>query len=89
MAERSTKGKPVRVTVRFSDGTGIPGVPDGSPGANPHGLAGRFHLPEEGSTDIVSNTYNGFAVSTAEDSLALLRAVAESGPDAPKPKPIE
>jgi len=83
------QGKPVRVTVRFSDSTGIPTVPDGAPGANPHGLAVRFHLPEGGSTDIVSNAYNGFAVSTAEDFVALLQALAGSGPDAPKPKPIE
>jgi catalase len=83
------EGKPVRVTVRFSDSTGIPTVPDGSPSANPHGLAVRFHLPEGGSTDIVSNAYNGFAVSTAEEFLALLQALAESGQDVPKPKPIE
>ena len=83
------RGKPVRVTVRFSDSTGIPTVPDGSPDANPHGLAVRFHLSQGGGTDIVSNAYNGFAVSTAEDFLALLQALAGSGPDAPKPKPIE
>jgi len=81
--------RPVRVTVRFSDSTGIPTVPDGSPGASPHGLAVRFHLADGGSTDIVSNAYNGFAVSTAEDFLALLQALAGSGPDVPKPKPIE
>ena len=79
--------KPVRVTLRFSDGTGIPTVPDGSPGANPHGLAIRFHLPEGSNTDIVSNAYNGFAVSTAEDFLALLKALAGSGPDAPSQNP--
>jgi catalase len=81
--------KPVRVTVRFSDGTGIPNVADGSPAANPHGLAVRFHLPDGGSTDILANAYNGFAVSTAEDFLALFQALAASGPDAPKPKPID
>ena len=52
-------------------------------------MAVRFHLPEGGSTDIVSNAFNGFAVATAEDFLALLQAVAASGPDAPKPTPIE
>jgi catalase len=83
------QGKPVRVTVRFSDSTGNPGVPDGAAISNPHGFAVRFHLPEGGSTDIVSNAYNGFAVSTAEDFLDLLRALAASGPDAPKPRPIE
>ena len=38
---------------------------------------------------IISNAYNGFAVSTAEDFLAILQALAGSGPNAPKPKPIE
>ena len=37
--------KPVRVTVRFSDSTGIPDIPDGIPDAGPHGMAVRFHLP--------------------------------------------
>jgi len=50
------QGKPVRVTVRFSDSTGIANVPDAAPAANPHGMAVRFHLPEGGSTDIVSNS---------------------------------
>jgi catalase len=80
--------KPVRVTVRFSDSTGIPNIPDGIPDASPHGMAVRFHLPV-GSTDIVANAFNGFAVATPEDFLALLRAVSETGPDAPKPTPIE
>jgi len=83
------QGKPVRVTVRFSDSAGIPDVPDAAPASSPHGMAVRFHLADGGSTDIVSNAYNGFAVSTAEEFLAFLRAVSESGPDAPKPKPIE
>jgi catalase len=82
------QGKPVRVTVRFSDSTGIPDIPDGIPNASPHGMAVKFHLAE-GSTDIVSNAFNGFAVATAEDFLALLRAVSESGPNAPKPTPID
>ena len=64
-------------------------MPDGFPVANPHGLAVRFHLPEGGSTDIVTNAFNGFAVANGEDFLAFLRAVAESGPNAPKPTPIE
>jgi catalase len=51
-------------------------------------MAVKFHLAE-GSTDIVTNAFNGFAVANGEDFLALLRAVAESGPDVPKPKPIE
>jgi catalase len=82
------QGKAVRVTVRFSDGTGVPNIPDGVPDASPHGMAVKFHLPEA-STDIVSNAYNGFAVATPEEFLALLRAVSETGPKATKPTPIE
>src|SRR5690348_11654016 len=31
-------GSMIPITVRFSDGGGLPTVPDGSPGANPHGM---------------------------------------------------
>ncbi len=79
----------VEVTVRFSDSTGLPDVPDGAAGASPHGMAARFHLPGGGSTDIVSNAFNGFAVGSGDDFLALLRAVAESGKDAPKPTALD
>jgi catalase len=81
--------KPVTVTVRFSDSTGLPDVPDGAAGASPHGMAVRFHLPGGGSTDIVSNAFSGFAVATGEDFLALLQAVAKSGKDAPKPTALD
>ncbi len=82
------QGKSVRVTVRFSDSTGIPDIPDGVPEAGPRGMAVKFHLPD-GTTDIVANAFNGFAVATPEDFVALLRAVAASGPGAPKPTPVE
>src|SRR5262249_28172900 len=48
-----------------------------------------FHLPGGGSTDILANAFNGFAVATGEDFLAFLEAVAASGKDAPKPTPVE
>jgi catalase len=75
----------VKVTVRFSDGTGVPDIPDGVPEAGPRGMAVRFHLPEGDSTDIVANAFNGFAVATGEEFLEFLKAVAASGKDAPKP----
>src|SRR5205085_12456308 len=34
------------VTVRFSNGTGFPQIPDNDPNANPRGCAIRFHLAE-------------------------------------------
>jgi catalase len=83
------QGKPVKATVRFSDSTGIPDIPDGLPDAGPRGMAVRFHLPDGGSTDILANTFNGFAVATGEDFLAFLKAVAASGKDAPKPTALE
>src|ERR1700751_349550 len=38
-------GRSIPVTVRFSDGNGMPNVADGSPAANPHGMAIKYHLP--------------------------------------------
>src|SRR5262249_16028845 len=81
--------RPVRVTVRFSDSTGIPDIPYGIPGPGPRGMAVRFPLPGGGLTDVVTNAFNGFAVANGEDLLAFLRAVAESKPGAPKPTPLE
>ena len=77
-------GPPVQVTVRFSDSTGLPALPDGSPEANPHGMAIKFY-DANGDVDVVTNSLEFFPVATGEDFLALLTALAESGPDAPKP----
>ena len=79
----------VAVTVRFSDPTGVPNMPDADPHASPHGIAIRFELPGGANADIVSISANSFPVSTPEDFLAMLQAVAASGPDAAKPTPIE
>lgn len=79
----------VPVTVRFSDATGVPNIPDASANANPHGIAIRFQLPDGAYTDIVSISVNGFPAANPEDFLGLLNAVAASGPDAPKPTPVE
>jgi catalase len=81
--------KSVPVLVRFSDTTGVPTMPDADPNASPHGIAIRFTLPDGGYTDIVSISANGFPVATPEDFLAFLQAAAKSGPDAPKPTPVE
>lgn len=81
--------KPVPVTVRFSNTTGVPMMPDAAPDASPHGMAIRFALPDGSSTDIVSISASTFPVATPEDFLALLQAIAASGPNAPKPTPVE
>lgn len=77
------------VVVRFSDATGVPTIPDADGNAFPKGIAIRFTLPDSTTTDIVSISTNGFPAATPEDFLGLLNAVAASGPDAPKPAPIE
>jgi catalase len=81
-------GAPLPVTVRFSDATGIPQIPDNNPNAAPRGMAIRFTLPK-GYTDIVANSHNGFVVGTGEDFLAFLKAVAATTPTSPHPSPIE
>ena len=83
------KGPVVPVTVRLSDGTGVPQINDDNPHASPRGMAVRFALPGGGFTDIVANSHNGFFVGTAEDFLAFLKAVAATKPDSPHPSPIE
>ncbi|WP_406695283.1 catalase family peroxidase [Singulisphaera sp. Ch08] len=80
---------PVKTTVRFSDGTGLPDVPDGFPDAGPRGMAVRFHLSEGGVTDIVTNAFNGFPVSDGEEFLAFFRAIAATKPGSPKPTPLD
>src|SRR4029453_2846898 len=44
-------GTTLPVTVRFSDSGGLPTIPDGTPNANPHGMAIKFHLPDGGESD--------------------------------------
>jgi catalase len=82
-------GSPIPVTVRFSDSTGIPNLPDGSALANPHGMAIKFHIPDGGETDMVINSLKFFPVSSGADFRDMLLAVAESPPGAPKPTKLE
>jgi catalase len=83
------RGPAVPVTVRLSDGTGVPQIPDNNPNASPRGMAVRFALPGGAFTDIVANSHNGFFVGTADDFLAFLKAVAATTPASPHPSPIE
>lgn len=89
IAPHFNSSKPVPVLVRFSNGTGVPTLPDADPNGSPHGIAIRFQLPGGESTDIVSISANSFPVATPEEFVALLQAIGQSGPDAPKPTPIE
>ncbi|MBI3346487.1 MAG: catalase family peroxidase, partial [Burkholderiales bacterium] len=82
-------GRTTPVLVRFSNPTGVPNLPDADPNASPHGIAVRFQLPGGAVTDIVSISANGFPVGKPEEFVALLEAIAQSGPGVPKPTPIE
>jgi catalase len=66
------------VTVRFSNSTGVPVIPDNDPNANPRGLAVRFNLAEHVHTDIVSQSTDGFPTRTGQEFLEFLKALATS-----------
>lgn len=93
-AQRLTKAPHVTrpttpVTVRFSNSTGIPTLPDNVPDANPRGLAIRFNLAEHVHTDIISHSTDGFPTHNGKEFLEFLEAVATSVPGGPSPQPIE
>jgi catalase len=65
------------VTVRFSNSTGLPTIPDNDPAkSGPRGIAIRFHLADHVHTDVIGHSTNGFPVHTGEEFLELNRAVA-------------
>jgi len=82
-------GSVIPVTVRFSDSTGIPDLPDGAGPANPHGMAIKYHLPDGSDTDMVINSLKFFPVSNGADFRDLLLAIAASPANAPKPTKLE
>ena len=82
-------GSAIPVTVRFSDPTGIPNLPDGSPDANPHGMAIKYHLPDGSETDMVIVSFKFFPVASGEEFRDLLLAAAASPPGAAKPTKLE
>jgi catalase len=77
------------VTVRVSNSTGIPLIPDNDPNADPRGLAIRFNLAEHVHTDIVSHSTDGFPTRTGEEFLEFLQAVAASSSSNDSPSPVE
>src|SRR5258706_13733187 len=81
-------GSSIPVTARFSDGSGMPTVPDSSP-AMRRGIAIKYHLPGGTDTDMVTNSFKFFPVGTGEDFRDLLQAIVASPPDAPKPTKLE
>lgn len=83
------QGATVPVTVRLSDGTGNPMIPDPDKNGSPRGMAIRFALPGGAFTDIVAISHNGFVVGTGEDFLAFLTAISKTTATSPHPSPIE
>lgn len=77
------------VTVRFSDATAIPLIPDTDPNSNPHGCGIRFHLAERVHTDIIGHSTNGFPTRTGQEFLEFLRALASSDPSKLSGSPLE
>ena len=73
------------VTVRYSDATGVPTIPDNDPAnSGPRGIAIRFHLADHVHTDIVAHSTNGFPVRTGEEFVQFLRAAAAAGSGKPE-----
>jgi catalase len=77
------------VTVRFSNATGIPLIPDTDPNAGPRACAIRFHLAERAHTDIISHSTDGFPTRTGQEFLEFLRALASSDPSKLSGSPLE
>jgi catalase len=77
--------KSTPVTVRYSNSTGVPTIPDNDPQkSGPRGIAVRFHLADHDHTDIVAHSTNGFPVRTGEEFLEFLHAAAAAGAGKPE-----
>jgi catalase len=66
------QAEPVRVTARFSNGGGDPGIPDYA--KEGRGLAVKFYLPDGSRTDVVGLSLPCFFARTPEDFLDFTRA---------------
>jgi catalase len=66
------QGAPVPATIRVSNGSGNPKLPDYAPDVR--GLAVKFYLPGGDRTDIVAQTAPRFPVKTPQGFLELLAA---------------
>src|ERR1700733_15363769 len=62
----------IPVSVRFSDATGLPLIPDNDPNANPRGCGVRFHLAQRVHTDIIAHSANGFPARTGQEFVEFL-----------------
>ncbi len=83
------QGEAVPVTVRFSDFTGVPTMPNTEGSASPRGLALKFHLPGGAATDIITHSFNGFPVATTRELRELMLAIGASRHAAGKPTALD
>ncbi|HEX8065476.1 MAG TPA: catalase family peroxidase [Thermoleophilaceae bacterium] len=67
------QGDPVRVTVRFSNGSGDPGAPDGER-TDGRGMAIKLYLPDGSTTDVIGLTLPVFFVRDPEAFIAFALA---------------
>ena len=77
------------VTLRFSNSTGLPQIPDTDPSANPRGIGIRFNLAAHVHTDIIGHSTPFFPTRTGAGFLEFLKAIAASPPGTPSPSPVE
>ena len=80
---------PSKLTVRFSNFTGIPTIPDNIGDANPRGIAIKFKMADGSTSDIIGHSFNGFPVKDSDQFRELMLAIASSGADAPKPTSLD
>jgi catalase len=73
-------GSAVPALIRFSNGSGNPAQPDGSPGVR--GMAVKFTLPDGSTTDVSTQTARLFVSGRPEGFVDLLKAM-RPGPTAP------
>src|SRR5271156_720092 len=77
------------ISVRFSNSTGLPNIPDNDPNADPRGMAIRFHLGGRSHTDVIGHSTPFFPVRTGAEFLEFIKAIASSPPGGPSPSPVE
>jgi len=81
------------ISVRFSNSTGLPQIPDFVGDSRPNGMAVRFELGtvdgRRKHTDIVGHSVPHFPVKDGQGFIDLLTAIGSSKPDSPHPTPIE
>jgi len=77
------------LTIRFSNSTGIPNIPDTDPNADPRGMSIRFNLGSRVHTDIIAHSTPFFPTRTGAEFLEFLRALASSAAGGESPSPVE